>query len=222
MQKMLTITAIIAMLLVSSSVASAGGISWRYEVKYLGTWDIQPNGDVKVVRQFTVPAMMYSNWKTNNIHMKEMRNFHPAISTVKVDDLGFEWDDIKRTLTLTMTVRGLAVNKGEYWEAIMSPGVEFSNIDQGTKKAYFHASIANQEITINGQDIVSFPDKATDIKNTDGRTLRYKMPGNVADAKCGESEESSPLLWWVLFGATLAGGVVMLGLSLVVSGKPAQ
>ncbi len=200
------------LLMITASVAQAGGIEWRYEVKYTGTWDIQPNGDVKVVRKFVVPTMMYTNWKANNIHMKEMRSFHPAISTVKVDDLGFTWDDINHTLTLTMTVRGLAVNKGDHWEAIMAPGVEFSNIDQSKKKAYFHASIANQEITVNGQDIVSFPAEATDIKNIDGRTLRFRMADNAS---------GSTMLWWILFGVTLAGGVAVLGVSFVVPGRPA-
>ena len=203
------------LLLTGLVTAWAGGVSWRYKVKYVGTWDIQPNGDVKAVRTFTVPAMMYANWKTNNLHMKEMRSFNPAISTVKCDDLDFKWDDVKRTLTLSMTVRGLAVNKGDHWEAMMAPGLQFSNIDATHKKAYFHGSLVNPQTTVNGQDVVTFPADATDIKNTDGRTLRFKMPENAAQAR------GASALWWALFGVALASGGALLGLS-IVGGKPAK
>lgn len=197
------------------STARAGGISWRHEVKYVGTWDIQPNGDVKAVRTFTVPAMLYTGWKANNAHMKEMRGFNPAVSTVKVDDLDYKWDDVKRTLTLTMTVRGLCVNKGDHWEAAMAPGVQFSNIDQSQKKAYFHAAIVGEQVTVNGQDVVSFPPAATDIASADAQTLRFKLPDPAAGASGG-----SATTWWVLFGACLAVGAGLLGLSLVTS-RPA-
>lgn len=203
----ISILVFLAALLAGAMSAQAGGISWRYEVKYTGDWQIQPNGDIKAVRTFTIPAMMYTNWKASNLHMREMRNFHPSVSTVKVDDLDYKWDDVKRTLTLTMTVRGLAVNKGDHWEALMAPGVEFSNIDAGQKKAYFMASMAGAQTTVVGQDIVTFPSVASDIRSSDARTLCYKMPA--------EASSGGGAIWWILFGISLAGGLALLGVSFI-------
>jgi len=196
-----------AALLAAPAPVRASGLSFRLEVKYVGTWHIQPNGDIKVVRTFTVPAMMYTNWKSNNLHMKEMRSFHPAICPVQCDDLAFKWDDVKRTLTLTMTVRGLVANKGDHWEAEMTPGLQFSNIDVAEKKAYFHVSVVNPRVTINGQDVVVFPPEATNIKNIDGRALRFDMPEIPAETGGGTA------LWWGLFGLTFVGGVGLIGVS---------
>lgn len=211
MRKVLMTGCVAGLIACGISVAWAGGISGRYEVKYVGTWSIQPNGDVNVVRTFTVPAMMYTDWKQNNMHMKEMRNFNPAISTIKVDDLDFKWDDVKRTLTLTMVVRGLIVNKGDYWEGEMSPGLAFSNIDAGQKKAYFHATLVSPDVTVTGQDIVVFPEKATDIQNIGSSALRYKLPEDTASAGGG----GTTVLWWALFGVALVAGIVLIGASSV-------
>lgn len=188
------------------AMTAHGNVSWRHEIRYVGNWHIQPNGDVQAVRTYTIPAMLYSNWKQNNLHMKEMRNFNPAISVVKVDDLTYAWDDVKRSLTLTMTVRGLAVNKGDFWEAVMAPELTFSNIDSGESKAYFHASLATPQVTVNGQDIVTFPIGATDLRNADGRTLRYRLAEPVAS-------RIAPL-WWGLFAVTFIGGLTLTGTSI--------
>lgn len=211
MRKALMTGCVAGLIACGLSVAWARGVSGRYEVKYLGTWTIQANGDVKVTRTFTVPAMMYASWKQNNMHMKEMRNFHPAVSTVKVDDLDFKWDDVKRTLTLTMVVRGLIVNKGDYWEVEMSSGLQFSNIDITQKKAYYHATLVSPDVTVTGQDIVVFPDKASDIQNIGSSALRYKL----AEQTLSVGRGGMAVLWWALFGATLIAGLVLIGASMV-------
>lgn len=193
---------IVIVLAVAATPALPNGIVPKHKVTYKGAWNVQPNGDVQVTRTFELPTSIYSTWKQNDLHMVEMRNFSPALATVEAADLDARWDDADKTLTMTMTVRGLVTNHGDHWEARMTPGQEFSNIDQGEKRAYFHFAGQGPLGVINGQDIVQFPGEATDIEKAgDQLVLSYKLP---------EPGDGGASAWWVLAALCLVGGAGLL------------
>jgi len=186
--------------------------------RYEGKWQIQPNGDVHISRQFKLPLNLYRMWKDADVHMLEFRNFEACRSNVEVTDKKAQWDDINRTLTLNMTVLGLAGNMASHWEAKVVPGLEFSNLDQNTKTAYFHFAVDGPMGRVQGQDVVCLPPRSTDPAwNESTRTIRYGMPKSQGE-QVGPAEGSSRWLWWTLFTVFVAAGAAMWGASLW--GKP--
>ncbi|MDY7011325.1 MAG: hypothetical protein SVV80_11335 [Planctomycetota bacterium] len=183
--------------------------------KYEGVWEIRANGDVKVTRTFKLPMQLYRMWKSADMHMLEFRNFASGRSSVEVTDKKADWDDVNRTLTLTMTVLGLAENMSDHWQAKVVSGEEFSNLDEVRKIAYFHFSPDGPMGRVQGQDRIILPSDCTSpVWNPLSRALTYSMPEIfVADAG-----GSSKTLWWVVFVACTLSGAGMWAVSFVAGG----
>ena len=178
--------------------------------KYEGVWEIQANGDVKVTRQFKLPMQLYRMWKSADMHMLEFRSFAAGRSSVEVADKKAAWDDINRTLTLTMTVLGLAENMSSHWEAKVVSGEEFSNLDETHKIAHFHFSLDGPMGRIKGQDrIILPPECSKPAWDSSARALTYVMP----DA--GGAGGSAAALWWALFAVCALVGAGMWAASFV-------
>ena len=126
-------------------------------VQYEGQWKLEPNGDVRVTRQYKLPLQYYRMWKDADMHLLEFRSFSPDRSALEVADMNYKWDDMKKTLTLSMTVMGLAKNYGDHWAAKILPGEEFSNLDETKKIAYFHFSSEGPMGLVQGQDCIILP-----------------------------------------------------------------
>ena len=95
---------------------------------------------------------MYQMWKNAGVDMLEARAFAGDWLGIVVADKKSNWDDMARTLTLSMTVLGMAQNRGGHWEAKVMPSLEFSNLDEGKKIAYFHFSATLPTGEVKGQD----------------------------------------------------------------------
>lgn len=173
-------------------------------VQYEGQWKLEPNGDVRVTRQYKLPLQYYKMWKDADMHLLEFRSFSPDRSALEVADMDYKWDDMKKTLTLSMKVLGLTRNYGDHWAAKILPGEEFSNLD-GTKKiAYFHFSSEGPMGLIQGQDRIILPPQCSNPKwDASSRTINYSMPELLASGSGGWTT-----LWWVLFGVCLLGCAV--------------
>lgn len=204
----LVLTGIIVLILLATTEPLSGQM--LPAAKYEGTWEIQANGDVKVTRQFKLPMQLYRMWKSSDMHMLEFRNFAAGRSSVEVADKKAEWDDVNRTLTLTMTVLGLAENMSSHWEAKVASGEEFSNLDEAGKIAYFHFSLDGPMGRVQGQDrIILPPECSKPAWNSSSRTLTYVMPD--ADSAGG----SSATTWWILFAICAIAGAGMWAASFV-------
>jgi len=201
----LVVAACVGVLILLIAAAPLAG-QIRPAARYEGRWEIHPNGEVKVTRLFKLPMQLYRMWKQADVHMLEFRNLEAGRSNVEVADKKAEWDDVNRTLTLKMTVLGLARNMATHWEARMVPGLEFSNLDDVKKIAYFHFAVDGSLGRVQGQDIVHLPPTCSQPAwDAPSRTIRYVLP---TPATAEESEGSSGTLWWVLFGlsALVAAG----------------
>ena len=188
-------------ILLGASVSHANLIP--SEVEYHGTWAIQPSGDVRVTRVFSLPLALYSDWKANNFHMLEMRNLSPSISAFEVVDQEFVWDDIKRTLTLTMTAKGMANYVDGAWEARMVPGLKFSNLDEARRRAFFHMVAATPFGVVSGQDVIEFPVGSKRMERS-GDTLRYSLPVPTQASGTGAA------LWALGVVFLLLGGTLLV------------
>jgi hypothetical protein len=178
--------------------------------EYEGRWELQTNGDVKVTRKFTLPMMMYTQWKNTNVHMAEFRNLSGSRSTIEVADKKYEWDDVNRTLTLNMTILGLPRNMGDHWEAKMVGGLNFSNLDEAKKTAFFHSSGQSPAGKIEGKDLVIFPKDATKIEwNAATSALMYRTPSLQAPRGLWT------LIWWILAAVCAVAGIVLWGMPFV-------
>ena len=187
--------------------------------QYEGRWEFQPNGDVKVTRTFKLPMQMYTMWKSKDVHMLEARNFAGERSTVEVAAKKADWDDLNQTLTMTMTVLGLCQNKGDHWEGKMLPNIEFSNLDETRKIAYFHFSVDGDMGRIQGQDVVVFPPACTrPTWDSARKVVTYITPPTLVARTAAVSSES--VRWWVLAAICIVGGVALFLASLLV--KPAK
>jgi hypothetical protein len=184
----------------------AAGACWAQilpTAHYAGKWEIQPNGDVKVTRTFTLPMQMYRSWKDADIHMLEAREFDNARSNIEVVDKSAQWDDLNRTLSLRMTILGLCQNKGGgHWEAKIMPNLEFSNLDDNRKIAYFHFSAAGNSGRVEGQDEVILPSTSGAPQwNAADKVITFTLPpAGVTSAG------SSAGVWLLAFLACLAAG----------------
>jgi len=195
--------------------APAQGDLQKVTRQYEGLWQIQPNGDVKVSRTFTLPMIMYRAWKKSDMHMLELRSMDARRSLVEASDAQAAWDDAQRKLKLMMTVHGLAKNLGDHWEAKMMPGLSFSNLDQAKRSAYFHFSTQSPMGKIDGRDVVVMPDGATDMGwEAPSRSLHYVCPapeGSAAQAG------RSGALWWTLMAVCLAIGAALWVAPIVIA-----
>jgi len=173
-------------------------------VQYEGEWKIAPNGDVQVTRQYKLPLQYYRMWKNADMHLMEFRSFSPDRSALEVSDMDYKWDDLKKTLTLSMKVMGLTRNYGDYWAAKILPGEAFSNLDDIKRIAYFHFSSEGPMGLVQGQDRIILPPECSNPKwDAASRTINYSMPEVSASGSWGVT-----MLWWVLFGVCLLGCAV--------------
>ena len=155
-------------------------------VQYEGQWEIEPNGDVRVTRQYKLPLQYYRMWKNADMHLLEFRSFSPDRSALEVSDMDYKWDDMKKTLTMSMKVMGLTGNYGGHWAARMLPGEEFSNLDLSKKIAYFHFSSEGPMGLVQGQDRIILPPQCSDPKwDAASRTVNYSMPEYPASGSGG-------------------------------------
>jgi len=183
---------------------------------YEGRWELQPNGDVKVTRTFKLPMQMYTMWKGHDVHMLEARNFAGERSSVEVTAKRADWDDLNQTLTLTMTVLGLCQNMGDHWEAKILPQIEFSNLDETRKIAYFHFSAESDTGRIQGQDLIVFPPACTKPSWDRARkVIVFFLPVPVT-AWGGPAAGS---FWWILSAVCLVAGIGLWVVSFLI--KPA-
>ncbi|MFW6146546.1 MAG: hypothetical protein ACOC7R_04355 [Planctomycetota bacterium] len=204
-----TITAAMALLIAAGAGAQQLGMQ-RTVGTYEGRWEVQPNGDVHVTRTYTLPLATYRQWKATDRHMMEMRNYHPRRSIMHVTDIDHEWDDSAKTLVITMAIRGMAGNNGKRWQGRIMPGLTFSNINQGERTAYFHASATSPYGAIDGKDLIVLPDGATNIKWDEGdRVITYELRATGGNG--------ITLVWWVLTGLCFAVAVALWVASFAVS-----
>lgn len=216
------------------ALAAPAAAQMSTPVKYEGRWEIQPNGDVKVTRTFTLGMEDFRKWRNADVDMFEARGFAAERSPVAVGDRSApEWNSSNRTLTLKMTVMGLTRNMGDHWEAVMLPGEKFSNIDEGKKIAYFHFTSDTAIGRIEGQDLVILPPGAArpQWKESD-RKIIYELPyvapaATVAAAPAPAAAATRtvtetrtvnsplPVLFLALFGVALAGGLTLLAMSFI-------
>lgn len=170
---------------------------------YEGRWEIQPNGDVKVTRTYTLPMQLYQMWKKADVHMLQLRSLASERSSIEVSDKTANWDDMNRKLVISMTCLGMAQNKGARWEGKLAPEDEFSNLDESKKIAYFHFSMESSMGRVSGKDEVIFPKEARELKvDPASRTISWVLSD---DAIPGGSRSLAGV-WWALFGVCLALG----------------
>jgi hypothetical protein len=171
--------------------------------QYEGLWELQPNGDVKVTRKFTLTMQMYTMWKNAGADMLQARALASDRSGIVVTDKKSNWDDLGRTLTMSMTVLGMAQNKGNHWEAKVMPGLEFSNLDEGKKIAYFHFAASYAMGEVKGQDQIILPAQALKPSwDSSAGAVLYTMP--TEQAKSGGA-----LGYWIAFAACFAIGAIL-------------
>ena len=171
--------------------------------QYEGQWELQPNGDVKVTRKFTLTMQMYQMWKNAGADMLEARALASERSGVVVTDKKSNWDDLSRTLTMSMTVLGMAQNKGNHWEAKVMPGLEFSNLDEGKKIAYFHFAASYAMGEVKGQDQIILPPQALKPSwDSSAGAVLYTMPAEQA-------KSGGALGYWIAFAACFAIGAIL-------------
>lgn len=205
-------------IVVASVLMMAGGrpAHAKAAVRYEGEWQLAPNGDVRVTRQYKLPLQYYRMWKDADMHLLEFRSFSPDRSSLEVADMNYKWDDMEKILTLSMTVMGLTRNVGDHWEAKILPGEEFSNLDETKKIAYFHFSSEGPMGLIQGQDLIILPPESRQPTwNAPSRTINYSMPESPTSGSMGWTT-----LWWVLFGICVLGCGVFWYASVTLKPSP--
>jgi hypothetical protein len=208
----------VILMLLTLTVGTLAHAQSKAAIVYDGKWEVQANGDVKVTRQYKLPMQYYRMWKDADMHMLEFRSFSADRSAVEVADMDSKYDDMERTLTISMTVLGLAQNKGDHWEAKILAGEEFSNLDEAKKIAYFHFSTEGPMGLVQGQDrIMLSPDSTNPSWDPTSRAISYEMP-----EFSGAGSTGSPKLWWALCAVCMMGCAALWIASFVVKSSAEQ
>jgi hypothetical protein len=186
------------------------------ETHYEGTYTAAPNGDVSVINKFTAPMAVYDLLRksTSNLYLL-MRGLSSTRAEVEVVDRKADWDDSARTLTFSYKTLGMGRNLGNRWEIDVLPGVEFSNLNEGTRMLYFNEDAVTGLLgRVHGVSRLILPAKARDIRwDESRRVVSYAMP--VPKTSSGRS----PVLW-IAGLVLLVIGVLLTAASFLRSSVP--
>jgi hypothetical protein len=202
-----------AFLLVTMLCARAARGEMTPPVVYTGTWQVQDNGDVKITCTFKLTLQGYVYCKEHNVAMLTARNFATNRAAAEFTDVKADWDDMKRILTLSMTGLGFAHNSGKHWDVKIQPDISFSNINAGTRTAYFSWERDGPMGHIVGHDEIVFPAASSKLVWEPGaNTVSYVQPPSY----------HAPRLFLVLGIVSAVIGVGVLAASYLVglSAKP--
>lgn len=183
-------------------------------VRYEGVWRIQPNGDTVVTRTFTLPMRLYEMWKGSNRHLAELRNMNSERTPFMVSDKSAKWDDGERKLIITATIQGMTRNLGGRWEARVTHGETFSNLDESKRTAYFFFHGETPMAKVQGTDKIIMPEGSeAPVWDEASRTLAYDLaeenPGYGAGMAPGVTviQAQAPNPYWLPAG--ILGGVAL-------------
>jgi len=208
MSKVATVASGVLVLLVLATAGTAYGAGG--ESHYEGTFRVQPNGDVKVQLDMTLPMRQYQQMResVSNLYLM-LRELASGRSDIEVVDKNANWDDANRMVKFTMTWLGAAENLGTGWQIEIPEGTKFSNMDEDEKVLHFFASGADG---MGGMEKIFLPPEAEDIAwNNTKRLITYKIP--TAGGGSGE-------MLWMLGAACVVVGLVSVAGSFVVPAGP--
>jgi len=148
------------------------------DIPFDANFTAAPNGDVAVVYKFTPSMAVYQQLRDSisNLYLL-MRGLAPARAEIEVVDKKADWDDSKRTLTLSFKILGQARNMGNRWEIDILPGVDFINCNDATRTLFFNEESTGPLGQVRGVTKLHLPASARDFGYDDSRrVVKYVMP----------------------------------------------
>ncbi|MDI6917380.1 MAG: hypothetical protein QMC80_06245 [Thermoplasmatales archaeon] len=145
------------------------------------TFTVNSVGDIHIEWVITYPTNLYSSISAQYEHneyllIRELIGYKTAseIKNPKVDFVSMD-----RKITISLTLLGGAINKGDHWEIEMAPDVYGFNL-QGTTARFSQASTtitSSGQVTVTALLTVKLPGDAKDITYDSGsHTLKYVLP----------------------------------------------
>ena len=145
------------------------------------TFTVNSVGDIHIEWVIDYPTDKYtsicSQYKANNyLLIRELIGYKTA-SEIKNPAVSF--DDMNSKVTVTLTLLGGAINKGDHWEANMASDVIYVNT-MGTTVTFTETSAtitSSGQLTITATIMVKLPENAKDITyDSSSHTLKYVLP----------------------------------------------
>jgi hypothetical protein len=172
-------TAILAMICFFSSMAYMAGTTRAEEIRYDGTYQMAPNGDMAITIKLTPPMALYQKLRdsVSNLYLI-LRGFASSRADAEVVNKKAEWDDPDRTVVISMTVLGTGRNLGNRWEVDIPKDAAFSNLDEGKKTFYFNETLdTGSNAVIRGVSRLVLPAAARQFKwEPSRRVASYELP----------------------------------------------
>ncbi|MFH2106913.1 MAG: hypothetical protein ABII22_06660 [Candidatus Micrarchaeota archaeon] len=149
------------------------------EVSDKSTVTLLPNGDANVEEVLTFSASAFTNFKQQFSSLSTFaRVFEPKSTPNQMENLDIKMDEMKNTLTATYEIRGIAVNKRDYWEIQISPEGQKITLSAETGNAFVFTTTGNSGLynTIITSTI-KLPEGAKNAKfDSSTNKLKYELP----------------------------------------------
>jgi hypothetical protein len=145
------------------------------------TFTVNSVGDINMKWVIDYPTDIYTSictqYKANTyLLVRELIGYKTA-SEIKNPTVSF--DDMYSKVTVSLTLLGGAINKGDHWEANMASDVIYVN-KQGATVTFTETSAtitSSGQLTITATIIVKLPSNAKDITyDSSSHTLKYVLP----------------------------------------------
>lgn len=173
------------------------------EIDDKATYTVLENGDVKVEEIITLSASAYQQFKSKYPTLDMFtRWFKPKNTPTQIEDLQININEINRKINATYSIKGWAINKGEYWNVVAGEeGEKIILSAQTGNTLVFTFSTQNGDFKQITTSSVHFPQDAKNIKfDSTTNKIRYELAYNSGG------------IWNLLF---IGLGVVFLGAAAV-------
>lgn len=167
--------------------------------------EILENGDAKVREVLTMSATAFASFRQKYPVLSTFtRIFKPANIPVQIENLDVKLDEAKNQIVAEYTMKGIAVNKGDYWEIDYFAAQEMQKVNleaqNGNILVFNIAGEVSQGIREVTTIILKLPAKAREIKfDSDAKKVTYKFSGRTA---------KGDLLFLILAGAFFIVGLL--------------
>ena len=155
------------------------------EVEDKSDTTILANGDAEVKEVATMSATAFANFRQKYPVLSTfIRVFKPDNMPSQMEDVDIKLDEGKNQVIMEYTLKGVAVNRGDYWEInyFITEGVNKVSLSAQNKNilVFNVAGQITQEMREMTTITVKLPDKASEVNfNSDSKKITYKLPGKM-------------------------------------------
>ncbi|MHA1711103.1 MAG: hypothetical protein ACTSUS_03405 [Candidatus Freyarchaeota archaeon] len=160
-----------------------------HEMEDKSTMVVLENGDAQVEEVITLSAAAYSVFK-QRFPMLNMyaRLFKPTNIPIQIENLNIDVDEANHKITVTYTIKGASVNKGDHWEMTVAPEDQKVTLSaqSGSSLVFTFVGQVTQQFRQIVTVTTNLPTDAENIRfDADTNKISYELPQKKAATTIG-------------------------------------